>query len=221
MRCALAALACAVQPAQAQTGPGAEVGVVAALSSDFVARGMSLSRGQAAPQLRVDLDAGGWYAGALLARVRYAYADARAQALAYAGYAQRLPSGLSWEAGALQSTLAGSAYRYHEFYAGLAGDRLAGRLYYSPSYYGDAPTVYAELNGSRPLRDGLALVGHLGILRPLGSAEDEVRSRIDLRAGLSLDTGNWNVQLALLANLPRRHGLEAPRALHLSASYGF
>ena len=94
-------------------------------------------------------------------------------------------------------------------------------MYYSPSYYGDAPTVYAELNGSRPLRDGLALVGHLGLLRPLRSAEDEARSRIDLRLGLSLDSGNWNVQLALLANLPRRHGAEAPRALQLSASYGF
>ena len=221
LRCALAALACAVLPAQAQTGLGVGGGVVAALGSEYVARGMSLSHGQAAPQLRVDLDAGGWYAGALVARVRYAYADARAQALAYAGYAQRLPSGLSWEVGALQSSLAGSAYRYHEFYAGLAGDRLAGRVYYSPSYYGDAPTVYTELNGSQPLRDRLALVGHLGLLRPLGRAEDEARSRIDLRAGLSLETGNWNVQLALLANLPRRHGAEAPRALQVSASYGF
>jgi hypothetical protein len=81
--------------------------------------------------------------------------------------------------------------------------------------------VYAELNGSTPLRDGLALVGHMGLLNPLGSAEDEARRRVDLRVGLSLDSGNWNLQLALLANLPRRHGAEAPRALHLSASYGF
>lgn len=215
----LAVLACVPQPAQAQTG--LDAAVVAAVSSDYVARGMSLSDARPAPQLRVDLDAGGWYAGALVARVRYAHADARAQGLVYAGYAQRLPSGLGWEAGALQSSLAGSAYRYHELYAGLAGDRLAGRVYYSPSYYGDVSTVYAELNGSNPLRDGLALVGHLGLLRPLGSAEDEARSRIDLRVGLSLDRGNWNVQLALLANLPRRHGPEAPRALQLSASYGF
>jgi uncharacterized protein (TIGR02001 family) len=213
---ALVALACAVQPAQAQAQAGLGVGVAvsAAASSDYVARGMSLSRGRVAPQIRVDFDAGGWYAGALAARLRYAYADARTQGLVYAGYARRLPSGL-------QSTLGGSAYRYHEFYAGLAADRLAGRVYYSPSYYGDTATVYAELNGSKPLRDGLALVGHLGVLRPLGSAEDEARSRIDLRAGLSLDSGNWNVQLALLANLPRRHGPEAPRALQVSASYGF
>jgi len=207
--------------AQAQAGPGAGVGVVAAFSSEYVARGMSLSRGQAAPQARVDLDAGGWYAGALAARVHYDYAKRGARTLVYGGYAERLPSGLSWEAGALQSTLGGSAYRYHEFYAGLAGDRLAGRIYYSPSYYGDAATVYAELNGSRLLRTGLALVGHLGLLRPLGSAESEARSRLDLRAGLSLDRGNWTVQLALLANLPRRRGAEAPRALQVSASYGF
>jgi uncharacterized protein (TIGR02001 family) len=194
---------------------------VAALGSEYVARGVSLSRGRPAPQLRVDLDAGGWYAGALVARVRYDYTAPGPRVLAYGGHAERLPSGLSWEAGALWSSLGGSAYRYHEVYAGLAGDRLAGRVYYSPSYYGDAAAVYAELNGSRPLRGGLALVAHAGLLRPLGSAEDEARSRIDLRAGLSLDSGNWNVQLALLANLPRRHGAEAPRALHLSASYGF
>jgi uncharacterized protein (TIGR02001 family) len=218
---ACAAWSFSIQPATAQSEPGAGAGISAALSSEYVARGMSLSRGRPAPQVRVDLDAAGWYAGALLARLRYPYGGARTQGLAYAGYAERLPSGLSWEAGALQSTLGGSAYRYHELYAGLAGDRLAGRVYYSPSYYGDAATVYAELNGSRPLRDGLALVGHLGLLNPLGSAEDEARRRIDLRVGLSLDSGNWNVQLALLANLPHRHGPEAPRALHLSASYGF
>jgi len=217
--CALAALMCAPQPAQAQAGP--EIGVVAAVSSEYVARGMSLSHGRASPQLRLDLDAGGWYAGAQVARVRYDYTAPGPQLLAYGGYAEKLPSGLSWEAGALWSTLGGSAYRYHEVYAGLAGDRLAGRLYYSPSYYGDAPTIYAELNGSQPLRGALALVGHVGLLRPLGSAVDEARSRIDLRAGLSLGSGNWNVQLALLASLPRRHGSEAPRALQLSASYGF
>jgi uncharacterized protein (TIGR02001 family) len=227
VRCAVAALAvlavlaCVLQPAKAQTGLGVGVGMMAAVSSEYVARGMSLSRGRPAPQVRVDFDAGGWYAGALLARLRYGYGGARTQGLAYAGYAGRLPSGLNWEAGALQSTLGGSAYRYHELYAGLAADRLAGRVYYSPSYYGDAATVYAELNGSAPLRDGLALVGHLGLLNPLGSAEDEARRRVDLRVGLSLDSGNWNLQLALLANLPRRHGPEAPRALHLSASYGF
>jgi uncharacterized protein (TIGR02001 family) len=219
LRCAVAALAWVLPPVQAQAG--ADAGGTAAVNSEFVARGMSLSRGRPAPQLRLDLDAGGWYAGVLAARLRYAYAHARAQVLAYAGYAQKLPSGLSWEAGALESTLGGSAYRYHELYAGLAGDRLAGRVYYSPSYYGVAPTVYAELNGSSPLRDGLALIGHLGLLHPLGSAEDEARRRIDLRVAVSLDSGNWNLQLALLANLPRRRGPEAPRALQLSASYGF
>jgi uncharacterized protein (TIGR02001 family) len=224
LRCAFAALAalvCPLQPAKAQTGLGVGVGMAAALSSEYVARGMSLSRGRVAPQVRVDFDAGGWYAGALLARLRYAYGDARTEGLAYAGYAGRLPSGLNWEAGALQSTLGGSAYRYHELFAGLAGNRLAGRVYYSPSYYGGAATVYAELNGSTPLREGLALVGHLGLLNPLGSADDEARRRLDLRVGLSLDSGNWNVQLALLANLPRRQAPEAPRTLHLSASYGF
>jgi uncharacterized protein (TIGR02001 family) len=216
----MAALACAPQPAGAQAR--LDAALVATLASEHVVRGMSLSQARAAPQLRLDLDAGAWYAGALLSRARYAYTDAQGQVLAYAGYASRLPSGLSWEAGALRARLVGSsAYGYHELYAGLAGERLGGRVYYSPSYYGDARTIYAELNGNAPLRDGLALVAHFGLLHPLGSAEDEARRRIDLRLGLSFERGNWNVQLALLANLPRRHGPEAPRALQLSASYGF
>jgi uncharacterized protein (TIGR02001 family) len=216
LRCVLAALLCPLQPVQAQTS------LVATLVSEYVARGKSLSQGRLAPQLRLDWDAGGWYAGALVSRVRYADTDANAQVLAYAGYAHRLPSGLSWEAGVLESAFAGSpAYRYHELYAGLAGGRLAGRVYFSPSYFGDASTVYAELNGNVPLRDGLFLVGHLGMLHPLGSAEDEARRRVDLRVGLSLDSGNWNVQLALLANIPGRHEDAAPRVVQVSVSHGF
>lgn len=214
--CLLPALPCLLPPAQAQ------VGLTAAAASEYVARGMSLSQGRPAPQLRLDLDAGGWYAGAVLSPARFDETGTRTQVLAYGGRAQRLASGLGWEAGVLGASLAGTrAYRYNELYAGLSGKRVAGRIYYSPSYYGDTATVYAELNGSAPLRDGLALVGHVGLLHPLGSAEDEARRRLDLRVGLSLERGNWNVQLALLANLPRRHGPDAPRALQVSASYGF
>jgi uncharacterized protein (TIGR02001 family) len=203
-------------PAQAQ------VGVTATAISEYVARGMSLGRGRPAPQLRLDVDAAGWYAGALLSPARLDYTGTRAQVLAYGGHAWRMQSGLGVDVGVLGATLTDTrAYRYHELYAGLSGERFAGRVYYSPSYYGDAATVYAELNGSAPLRDGLALVGHVGLLQPLGGAEDEARRRLDLRVGLSLDSGNWNVQLALLANLPRRHGQDAPRALQVSASYGF
>jgi uncharacterized protein (TIGR02001 family) len=215
-RCGALAALCALPLAQAQIGVGATV------TSEYVARGMSLSQGRPVPQLRVDVDTGGWYAGALVARISPPDSDANMLLLAYGGYARRLPSGLSWEAGALNSTFAGAPeYRYHEFYAGLAGERLAGRVYFSPSYYGDASTLYAEVNGTYPLRDRLALVGHLGLLRPLGSAEEEARQHVDLRVGVSVNTGNWHVQFALLANAPRRRGDDAPRALQVSASYDF
>jgi uncharacterized protein (TIGR02001 family) len=217
----LALLACAAPAARAQSPSPVQAGLGVAAVSDVVVRGMSLSQKQPAPQLRVDLDGAGWYGGALVSRVHPAYRDAQAQWLAYGGYAARLPSGLSWEAGALRSTLGGSGYRYNELYAGLSGDRFAGRLYFSPSYYGDTATLYAELNGSTPLRDGLALLGHLGLLNPLGGTDDEARRRLDLRVGLSLDSGNWNFQLALLANLPRRQGADAPRSLQATVSYGF
>jgi uncharacterized protein (TIGR02001 family) len=199
-----------------------QAGLSAAITSEYSVRGVSLSRGRPAPQLRVDYDAlGGWYAGALLSRAVLPDDEPGAQLLAYGGYAQRLQSGLTWEVGALNSSFTqGKEYRYHEFYAGVARDRLGGRLYFSPSYYGGAKTAYAEVNTSYPLRDRLTLLGHIGLLHALGGGAGEKRNWLDLRLALGLDLGDWNVQLALLGRTPGAGAL-APRAVAVSASYAF
>src|SRR5438067_2194942 len=63
---AFAALALALPAARAQASASAS----ASIASEYSSRGVSLSRGRPAPQLRVDLDSdAGWYGGALLARV--------------------------------------------------------------------------------------------------------------------------------------------------------
>jgi uncharacterized protein (TIGR02001 family) len=216
-RSALIAALFVLPPAAAQTS------ISASVVSEYTARGMSLSKGRVAPQLRVDYDAaGGWYAGALASRAALPYSDANLQTVVYGGYAQTVAPGLAWEAGALRAAFANEdEYAYHEVYLGLAHDRLAGRVYFSPSYYGAGKTLYTELNGSWPLRDRLALVGHLGWLHPFSPHGERTRERLDLRLGLGLDAGPWNLQLAVLASLPRRHGPDAPRALVLSATYGF
>lgn len=212
---AMFAAAFPMRPARAQLGASA------ALLSDYSVRGMSLSRGRPAPQLRLDYDArGGWYAGALGSRVALADSDARLQLLAYGGYAHQLPGGSSWEAGALASTFAGDMhYRYHEFYAGLTRDGLGGRLYYSPAYYGEGKTLYFELNGAWPLPGRLTLSGHVGLLHPLGDGGDEARQRVDLRVALGMDVGDFNFQVAVVAASPG--GREAARKLAVGLTRDF
>jgi uncharacterized protein (TIGR02001 family) len=214
---ALAAAASTTQRAQAQAS------VSASIASEYSARGMSLSQGRPAPQLRVDYDGPqGWYAGAMASRVAFPYSDTNVQVIAYGGYGRRLSSGLAWEAGALHvSFRPDREYQYHEFYAGLAHDRVEGRVYFSPSYYGGGKTMYAELNASRPLRDRFTLVGHLGVLHPFENSGEDERKRLDLRLGLGVEVGNYKLQLAVLASAPRRRGPDAARALALSATYAF
>lgn len=199
----------------------AQLSASAALVSEYSARGVSLSRGRPTPQLRIDYDApSGWYAGALVSHVELPGEKSGAQLVAYGGYAQRLASGLTWEAGALDASFEhGQEYRYHEFYAGLTRDDLAARVYFSPSYYGGARTVYAEANASRLLRDRLTLLGHLGLLHVLGGGGG-TRNWLDVRVALGLDLGAWNVQFAVVE---RTAGGRAPRAraLAVSASHAF
>jgi uncharacterized protein (TIGR02001 family) len=216
--CALAAMFAAVllpSPARAQLSGSA------ALVSDYSVRGMTLSRGRPEPQLRLDYDASaGWYAGAFASGVDLPDSGASLQLLGYAGYAHRLPSGLTWEAGLLNASFAGDAeYRYHEFYAGLTREGLSARLYYSPAYYGQGKTVYAELNGAWPLQGRLTLSGHVGLLHPFGDGGDEARHRIDGRLALGMDIGRLNLQVAVVAATPAGH--EAARKLAVGATFGF
>jgi uncharacterized protein (TIGR02001 family) len=201
----------------------AQASASATLASENSYRGVSLSRGRPAPQLRIDYDSGsGWYAGAFASRVSLADSDANAQLVVYGGYAQRLSSGLAWEAGALDTSfLPGQQYRYHEFYVGLARDRVGARLYFSPSYYGGDKTLYAEVNSSYPLRDKLVLTAHAGLLHPLGEPDEQARNRLDLRVGLGFELGGFKLQLSVLASAPRPRKPDAARAVALSASRAF
>jgi uncharacterized protein (TIGR02001 family) len=210
-------IALAMQTAHAQTS------LSASALSEYSVRGVSLSRGLPVPQLRIDYDAvGGWYAGALASRVDMLDSPAHLQLVGYGGYAHTLESGLTWEAGALDvNFVRDEKYRYHEFFAGLSRDGIGGRLYFSPSYYGGGKTVYTEVNGSYPLRDGLTLIGHVGLLHPFGSGEDEARNRVDLRLALGFDLDDCNVQLALLATAPKEKWVEMPHKLAVSVTYAF
>jgi uncharacterized protein (TIGR02001 family) len=189
-----------------------------AIASEYSVRGVSLSDGRPAPQLSLAYDAPqGWFAGAFAAP-RLALGERRdvTQLVAYGGFARRLASGLSWEAGASNiAFLHGAEYNYREVWAGIASDRLNARLSLAPAYYGyGGRVVYAELNGFYPLRERVKLIGHAGVLHGLHG-----RDRMDLRLAIGIDLGECNLQLAWLGGV--RTQAPVPRALALSASYSF
>src|SRR5205809_1401108 len=107
--------------------------------SDYRYRGISLSDNEPAAQLGVTYDdATGWYAGAFVSTTKSAAYDTRgAQLISFAGYAWRMPSGLSLDVGADYSVVTATPrYNYPEVYAGFAFQNVSARLYYAPRYFG-------------------------------------------------------------------------------------
>jgi uncharacterized protein (TIGR02001 family) len=192
------------------------------LVSEYAVRGLSLSDGHPAAQLRVDVDTpSGWYAGGFVSSARLAYSPARAQLIAYAGYAARTASGMSWDAGISRTGFPRDGrYRYDEVHAGLSWERASVRAYFSPDYYGAGRSAYLEWNGMHPLGERWRLVGHAGVQRRFGGyGGARGPARADLRLGLAYDAGPATFQLAWLAR-QRDDGVAARRARALAASIG-
>jgi len=176
------------------------------LASDNRFRGVSLSDND--PDLRAGLaidDASGWYAGASLSRAELWPGHRPPQWLAYGGRSRRLDggglSGLTLDLGATYVHFAsGSSYDYAELYAGLSSERLAGRVFVSPDYFGRGmKSVYAELEGNLPLpfAPGVQAVAHIGAIAVSGGLPYGMRKqRADGRVGLAWTPGDVAFQLA-------------------------
>jgi len=96
----------------------------------------------------------GWYAGAFGSTVRMAPpVGIGAQGIVFGGFASRLASGVTLEAGGDYAAFSGGTDdNYGEVFLGAATDNLSARIYYSPRYFGQgANAVYGELNASQPL----------------------------------------------------------------------
>jgi uncharacterized protein (TIGR02001 family) len=179
----------------------AQITESATLLTDYRFRGVSLSDDRPAAQWAFDYDlpGSGWYAGGMMSNVRIDSRQA-AQLLAYAGYAQRLDSNVSWEAGVRYTRFTGhDAYAYAEAYAGLTYRQLVARVYYAPNYFDDgSPVLYAELNDSHVLSGPWYVFAHAGYLRINGNVMDYHTSRFrsDFRTGLGLALEPCNIQLS-------------------------
>ena len=180
----------------------AQVSGSASLLSDYRYRGVSLSQNRPAAQLALAYDdASGWYGGAFASTVQLGYSHRELQAVSFAGYASRMPSGLSWEAGADYSVFTGGqSYSYAEMYVGVAYENVSTRLYYAPRYFGQkSGVIYGEINVSQPLLDRVRLLAHGGILR--NGSEDAYgrpagRHVFDASVGVVIDFDQFSAQLS-------------------------
>jgi uncharacterized protein (TIGR02001 family) len=185
------------------TAAGAQISGSATLVSDYRYRGITLSDQKPAAQLGVAYDAPfGGYAGAFVSTVRIGSPVVPGvQAMTFAGWATRLDSGISLDAGGAYSLFSRArAYDYGEFYLGAAREEQSARIYYSPKYFGgNAGAWYGELNGSQLLIDPVRLVAHVGLLSTrfatgYGSAPRE--HSVDGRIGFSVDVDAFHFELA-------------------------
>jgi uncharacterized protein (TIGR02001 family) len=173
----------------------------ASLLSDYRFRGVSLSHNRPAAQLAVAYDdASGWYGGAFASTVQLFYPTRELQLVSFVGYARRMPSGLSWEAGADYSVVTGPlSYSYPEVYVGIASESVSARVYYAPRYFGqDSHVIYGEINASQPLLDRVRFLAHGGVLRNNGEGGYGLRPDrhvFDASVGVAVDFDQFNLQL--------------------------
>ena len=191
------------------SGAAAQVSGTLSAVSDYRYRGITFSDRRPAAQAGLTYDdPKGWYAGAFGSTVRLAppgRSSSNFQAIIYAGYAARLPSGISVEAGGDYSAFAGSNdLNYGEVFVGGAIENLNARIYYAPRYFGQASNaLYGEINATQPLLDRVRLHVHAGVLRhrydnPYGPpyGVPPTQNVVDGRIGLRVDLDMFQLEIA-------------------------
>jgi uncharacterized protein (TIGR02001 family) len=179
-------------PARAQWGG------TLSLESDYRLRGYSLTDGDPAGigQLTYDDPSGMYVNLAGVARLRGENPQFMG-VIGNIGYARRLSSVVTLDAGVLRSQLRAShdfvrPYRYTEFYAGASVGPVVGRVYYSPDYRGGTgSTVYGELETGFEPAPEWTISAHVGLLAHLDatsyqgtkSAHEDWRISVSKRFG--------------------------------------
>lgn len=194
----LRTLALSVLPWLVAPAAQAQLNGSAGLLSNYLYRGISFSDDKPAARLALNYDGtAGWFAGGQVVTGQLVGEPHRsAQWSGYAGYAQRLPSGLSWEVGVTAYAFPNnSSWSFREVYVGLAGSKLSGRLHYSPDYLGFGErTLYGELNGGAMLAQRLQAFWHGGYLY---SRDNALSRRAEARIGLATGHQGWQAQVSL------------------------
>ena len=218
---------CAAAPASAQ------LGATFSLESDYRWRGYSMSDGRpaATAQLNSD-DASGFYLN-LSGSSQLAPDGPHFLAFqANAGFARQLGPSVTIDAGIVRSDFRrlyrrGPQRHYSEAYAGLSYKRVTGRLYYSPDYYGDAATLYGEIESYVEPLANWRVNAHAGALHYLTLPRylSSRSLRYDWRIGLARQLGPIELHTALSGGGPGQdyyRGRNRGRtALTVGASWSF
>ncbi|HEU4649836.1 MAG TPA: TorF family putative porin [Croceibacterium sp.] len=191
--------------------------VEAALQSDYRVRGYSISDEE--PSASVSLsydDPSGAYVGASVIGSTYDGDPVLFGIQGSAGYAARVGSALSLDAGISRTQYfygygTERNYDYTEVYLGAALPLVSARLSYSPDYYrNDMDTVYFEVEtGVSPATDWF-LSAHAGVLTYLGDPPPyRPDQTLDWRVGASRQFGPWGIHLDLSGRIegPARYVL--------------
>lgn len=224
LRAALATVLCA-----ASGGALAQTAFSVALLSDYRYRGISLSNDR--PTLRAGVahdGASGWYAGASLVGVSLEPDDRQLQVIGYLGLTGTLADAVGWEAGATVARFStDSQFDYHEWFAGVHGERWNARLHYSHDYFGSGVrTAYGELNAGLPLTRSWRATAHVGALKRVGGASGSGEPwNLDAALGLAMAHDAWDLRLDLIGGsrsgvYPVTYG-RVHGAVVLSAGYAF
>jgi uncharacterized protein (TIGR02001 family) len=192
-------------PAQAQ------LAFSGTIASDDRYRGDSTSGDRPVATFSVAYDdAHGPYAGISFTAVATGEGIEPLQSVQYAGYVQRLKSGVSLDVGAthrISSHYYTGEYgrEFTEAYVGIVGRRLSSHIFFSPDYDGHGASVYAEVDGLLLDRGNWSLTGHVGALAPPSEAAERHRGfAADARLGATRRFGRTALSLALVAATPNR-----------------
>lgn len=216
----------------APSASSAQIGAVASVFSDDRLRGYSVSDGHPVGILDLSFDSTtGIYGAASGTAVASSSGGVRPLAFQLnAGYAKRFSADLTAEFGIIHSHyLHHYGYEpirsYTEVYAGLSGELLSSRIYYSPHYFeGDGATIYGEANAASGGYSGFRIVGHAGLLVPLSRGDGGANSpsQFDWSLGVSRTLGRIGLHAAWTGH-SRAHfsyrSYRASNALVLGASY--
>lgn len=203
----------------------AEVGATASVFSDSQFRGYSLSGGRPVAILNFAYDDPSGFYGDIAGTgvLRRGGGPAPLGVQLTGGYAKRLKSGTTLDFGITHSSYshyAGSqrGSSYSEVYAGIARGGLSSRIFLSPHYFAPGHwTAYGEVNASLSPARKWSIDGHVGMLVPLRSPNDEsYRREFDWRIGVSRELGRLSLHAAWSDGAPghdfyyqRRHSRSA------------
>lgn len=172
-------------------------------------------------------DVHGPYAGVSLTAVAADDGIEPLESVQYAGYAQRLKSGVSLDVGVshwISSHYYTGEYGrdFTEAYVGIVGRRLSSHIFLSPDYDGHGTAIYAEVNDLLLDRGDWSLTGHVGALAPPNEAAEPRHSlRMDGRLAVTRRFGRNALTLALVGATPSQDRDHWQQTFLVSLTHGF